>query len=52
MFGFRGRDYFQIEEADTEVPEVNLRTTQPPQAPPASPPPASPPTAPTEPPQA
>jgi LemA protein len=53
MFGFRERDYFQIEEADTEVPEVNLRTTQPPQAPPASPPPASPPpTAPTEPPQA
>jgi LemA protein len=53
MFGFRGRDYFQIEEADTEVPEVNLRTTQPPQAPPAAPPPASPPpTAPTEPPQA
>jgi LemA protein len=48
MFGFRERDYFQIEEADTEVPEVNLRATQPPQAPPASPPP----TAPTEPPQA
>ena len=27
MFGFRERDYFQIEEADTAVPEVNLRTT-------------------------
>ena len=26
MFGFRGRDYFQIEEADTAVPEVNLRS--------------------------
>jgi len=26
-FGFRERDYFQIEEADTAVPEVNLRTT-------------------------
>jgi LemA protein len=25
--GFRERDYFQISEADTEVPEVNLRTT-------------------------
>jgi LemA protein len=55
MFGFRDRDYFQIEEADTAVPEVKLRTTQPPQAPPASPPPAAPaepPAAPTEPPQA
>jgi LemA protein len=27
MFGFRERDYFQIAEADTAVPEVNLRTT-------------------------
>jgi LemA protein len=26
-FGFRERDYFQIEEADAVVPEVNLRTT-------------------------
>jgi len=26
MFGFRGRDYFQIEEADEAVPVVNLRT--------------------------
>ena len=26
-FGFRERDYFQIEEADAAVPEVNLRTT-------------------------
>lgn len=25
MFGFRERDYFQIEEADAEVPTVNLR---------------------------
>ncbi len=25
-FGFRARDYFQIEEADAVVPEVNLRT--------------------------
>ena len=24
MFGFREREYFQIEEADTAVPEVNL----------------------------
>jgi len=46
MFGFRDRDYFQIEEADAVVPEVNLRTTEPPQAaPPAAPPPASPPPA-------
>ena len=51
MFGFRDRDYFQIEEADAAVPEVNLRTTEPPQAaPPAAPPPASPP--PTAPPSA
>jgi LemA protein len=52
MFGFRERDYFQIEEADAAVPEVNLRTerTEPPQAsPPATPPPAAPP---AEPPQA
>lgn len=27
MLGFRERDYFQIEEADAVVPEVNLRTT-------------------------
>jgi LemA protein len=27
MFGFREREYFQIEEADTAVPEVNLRTS-------------------------
>jgi LemA protein len=27
MFGFRERDYFQIEEADAAVPEVNLRTS-------------------------
>jgi LemA protein len=26
MLGFRERDYFQIEEADTAVPEVNLQT--------------------------
>ena len=26
MFGFRGRDYFQIEEADAAVPVVNLET--------------------------
>jgi len=46
MFGFRDRDYFQIEEADAVVPEVNLRKTEPPQAaPPAAPPPASPPPA-------
>jgi LemA protein len=46
MFGFRDRDYFQIEEADAAVPEVNLRSTAPPPAaPPAAPPPASPPPA-------
>ena len=46
MFGFRERDYFQIEEADAVVPEVNLRSTEPPAAaPPAAPPPASPPPA-------
>ena len=46
LFGFRERDYFQIEEADAAVPEVNLRTTEPPQAaPPAAPPPTSPPPA-------
>jgi LemA protein len=42
MFGFHGRDYFQIEEADAAVPTVNLRTeppqTAPPPAPPAAPP--------------
>jgi LemA protein len=49
MFGFRDRDYFQIEEADAAVPEVNLRTEPPAAAPPASsPPPATPP---AEPPQ-
>jgi LemA protein len=58
MFGFRERDYFQIEEADAAVPEVNLRTAQAPQAPPAAPAsptpaaPSEPPAAPTEPPQA
>ncbi|HEX7171923.1 MAG TPA: LemA family protein [Candidatus Limnocylindria bacterium] len=26
MFGFRGRDYFQIAESDAAVPEVNLRS--------------------------
>lgn len=26
-FGFHGRDYFQIEEADAAVPQVNLRAT-------------------------
>ena len=26
MLGFRERDYFQIEESDTAVPEVNLRS--------------------------
>jgi len=41
MFGFRGRDYFQIEGADAEVPQVNLRNA-PPAAPPTAPPPASP----------
>jgi LemA protein len=53
MFGFRERDYFQIEEADAAVPEVNLRNEPPAAAPPAAPPPAAPPaTPPTEPPQA
>jgi LemA protein len=27
MFGFRERDYFQIDEADAVVPEVNLRSS-------------------------
>lgn len=27
MFGFRERDYFQIAESDTAVPEVNLRSS-------------------------
>ena len=48
-FGFRERDYFQIEEADAVVPTVNLRDeppqTAPPATPPASPPPAAPPQA-------
>ena len=44
MFGFKGRDYFQIEEADTAVPTVNLRNEPPPAAPPATPP-ATPPQA-------
>ena len=38
MFGFRGRDYFQIEEADAVVPTVNLRNEPPQAAPPAGPP--------------
>ncbi len=44
MFGFRARDYFQIEEADAAVPTVNLRN-EPPQATPPAVPPATPPTA-------
>jgi LemA protein len=50
MFGFRARDYFQIEGADAEVPTVNLRNEPPQAAPPATPPPAAPP--PAAPPQA
>lgn len=38
MFGFRARDYFQIEEADAEVPTVNLRNEPPQAAPPPAPP--------------
>ena len=38
MFGFSARDYFQIEEADAEVPTVNLRNEPPQAAPPAAPP--------------
>jgi LemA protein len=38
MFGFRARDYFQIEEADAAVPTVNLRSEPPQAAPPAAPP--------------
>ena len=38
MFGFRARDYFQIEEADQAVPTVNLRNEPPQAAPPAAPP--------------
>jgi LemA protein len=38
MFGFKGRDYFQIEEADAVVPTVNLRNEPPQAAPPAEPP--------------
>jgi LemA protein len=34
MFGFKERDYFQIEEADAVVPEVNLRSEPPQAAPP------------------
>ena len=37
-FGFRARDYFQIEEADAAVPTVNLRNEPPQAAPPAAPP--------------
>jgi LemA protein len=37
-FGFKGRDYFQIEEADAVVPTVNLRNEPPQAAPPAGPP--------------
>ena len=50
MFGFRARDYFQIEEADTAVPTVNLRNEPPQATPPASPPapPAAPPAAPPQ----
>jgi LemA protein len=44
MFGFRARDYFQIEEADAAVPTVNLRN-EPPQAAPPATPPAEPPQA-------
>ncbi|HTI29512.1 MAG TPA: LemA family protein [Methylomirabilota bacterium] len=46
MFGFSARDYFQIEEADAEVPTVNLRN-EPPQAAPPATPPAAPPAAPS-----
>jgi LemA protein len=46
MFGFSARDYFQIEEADAEVPTVNLRN-EPPQAAPPAVPPAAPPAAPS-----
>ena len=38
MFGFRARDYFQIEEADAVVPTVNLRSEPPQATPPAAPP--------------
>ncbi len=38
MFGFKERDYFQIEEADAVVPTVNLRDEPPQSAPPAEPP--------------
>ncbi|MEX2136555.1 MAG: LemA family protein [Chloroflexota bacterium] len=34
MFGFKERDYFQIEEADAVVPTVNLRDEPPQSAPP------------------
>ena len=42
MFGFKERDYFQIEEADAAVPTVNLRNEPPQAAPPATPPAAPP----------
>ena len=42
MFGFRERDYFQIEQADAAVPTVNLRNEPPQAAPPATPPAAPP----------
>ena len=42
MFGFRARDYFQIEGADAVVPTVNLRNEPPQAAPPATPPAAPP----------
>ena len=50
MFGFAAREYFQIEEADAEVPTVNLRNEPPQAAPPAAPPapPAAPPSAPPQ----
>ena len=50
MFGFRARDYFQIEEADAAVPTVNLRNEPPAAAPPPAPPapPAAPPSAPPQ----
>jgi LemA protein len=47
MFGFRARDYFQIEGADAVVPTVNLRN-EPPQAAPPATPPATPPAAPPQ----
>ena len=52
MFGFRARDYFQIEEADAAVPTVNLRNEPPAAAPPPAPPAAPPSAPPSAPPQA